>query len=203
MRPFAAVEAAPRHAVRRTGILLGLVTAPASVAIGAASVALPTIASSLHGSFGSTAWVIAAWALGAAVSMPLMGRAAQRNGVRATLIAAAAMLTFGSVLAALGPSLLVIVIGRLIGGLGAGGTVISVYRYVDHVFTGAAPRRAGTLSRRQLTLNCSAAWFCGRWVKTTHATRSSTFRTVTSIAGANCGMSSPPSTTYPSQSRWR
>jgi MFS family permease len=137
MRPFAAVEAAPRHAVRRTGILLGLVTAPASVAIGAASVALPTIASSLHGSFGSTAWVIAAWALGAAVSMPLMGRAAQRNGVRATLIAAAAMLTFGSVLAALGPSLLVIVIGRLIGGLGAGGTVISVYRYVDHVFTGA------------------------------------------------------------------
>lgn len=137
MRPFAAVEAAPRHAVRRTGILLGLVTAPASVAIGAVSVALPTIASSLHGSFGSTAWVIAAWALGAAVSMPLMGRAAQRNGVRATLIAAAAMLTFGSVLAALGPSLLVIVIGRLIGGLGAGGTVISVYRYVDHVFTGA------------------------------------------------------------------
>lgn len=137
MRPFAAVEAAPRHAVRRTGILLGLVTAPASVAIGAPSVALPTIASALHASFGSTAWVIAAWALGAAVSMPLMGRAAQRNGVRATLIAAAAMLTFGSVLAALGPSLLVIVIGRLIGGLGAGGTVISVYRYVDHVFTGA------------------------------------------------------------------
>ncbi|MCW2731632.1 MAG: hypothetical protein JWR13_2448 [Mycobacterium sp.] len=137
MRPFAAVEAPPRHAVRRTGILLGLVTAPASVAIGAPSVALPTIASALHASFGSTAWVIAAWALGAAVSMPLMGRAAQRNGVRATLIAAAAMLTFGSVLAALGPSLLVIVIGRLIGGLGAGGTVISVYRYVDHVFTGA------------------------------------------------------------------
>jgi MFS family permease len=52
--------------------------------------------------------------------MPLMGRAAQRNGVRATLIAAAAMVTFGSVLAALGPSLLVIVIGRLIGGLAAG-----------------------------------------------------------------------------------
>jgi MFS family permease len=41
--------------------------------------------------------------------------------------------TFGSILAALGPSRPFIVIGRPIGGLGGGGALIRVYRYVDPV----------------------------------------------------------------------
>jgi len=117
--------------VPRTGIVLGALAAPISVAIGAPSVALPTVASALGVSFSATEWIISAWSLGAAVAMPLGGRLAQRWGLRATMGLAVIAMAAGSVAAATAPILGVVVVGRLFGGLGAGAMMICVYACID------------------------------------------------------------------------
>jgi len=102
-----------------------------SVAIGAPSVALPSVGSALGASFAATEWIISVWSLGAAVAMPLGGRLAQRWGLRAALGISVVAMAVGSVVAAAAPVLAVVVAGRLLGGFGAGGMVICVYACID------------------------------------------------------------------------
>lgn len=116
---------------RRTGIVLGALAAPVSVAVGAPWVALPAVSSALGVSFSATEWIISVWSLGAAVAMPLGGRLAQRWGLRATLGLSVAAMAAGSIIAAAAPILPVVVAGRLLGGLGAGGMIICVYACID------------------------------------------------------------------------
>jgi len=116
---------------RWTGIVLGALAAPVSVAIGAPSVALPSVSTALGVSFSATEWIISVWSLGAAVAMPLGGRLAQRWGLRATLGLSVAAMAAGSIIAAAAPILPVVVAGRLLGGLGAGGMIICVYACID------------------------------------------------------------------------
>ncbi|MHA3021852.1 MFS transporter [Mycobacterium sp. BMJ-28] len=105
--------------------------APVSVAVGAPSVALPSVSSALGVSFSATEWIISVWSLGAAVAMSLGGRLAQRWGLRATLGFAVVAMAAGSIIAAAAPILPVVVAGRLLGGLGAGCMVICVYGCID------------------------------------------------------------------------
>ena len=113
------------------GLVFGALLVPQFVALGAPSVALPTVGRALGVPFGATSWVLAAWALMSAVSMPLSARLAQRWGIRKVLVGGVALIVGGSVLAGLAPSLVFLIIGRLIGGFGAGGTVIASYAAVD------------------------------------------------------------------------
>jgi len=126
----------------RVGVVLGLLLVPQFVAIGAPSVALPTIARALGVPFGATAWVIAGWALASAVAMPLVGRLADRWGVRRLMIASAGLVVLGSVVAAVSSSLALVTVGRLVGGLGAGGNVITSYATVDGRVDGDSRLRA-------------------------------------------------------------
>lgn len=142
----------PAQSPRRIGLILGALTLPGAVAVGAPSVALPTITRSLDVSFGATAWIIAAWSLGAAIAMPLVGRVAQRRGVRSTLAVAVMLLAVGSGLSAAAPTLELIAVGRFLGGLGVGGTVICIYAYVDVTLTGASRMTAlGIIAACQAT----------------------------------------------------
>jgi MFS family permease len=134
---------------RRRGIVLGALISPVSVAIGAPSVALPSVSSALGVSFAATEWIISVWSLGSAVAMPLVGRLAQRWGLRITLGLSVVALSAGSILAAAAPALPVVVIGRLLGGLGAGGMVICVYGCIDQ-----------TLDRRGRVIALSAVAVC-------------------------------------------
>ncbi|MCV7422122.1 MFS transporter [Mycobacterium yunnanensis] len=108
-----------------------MLAAPVSVAIGAPSVALPSVAPALGVSFSATEWIISAWSLGAAVAMPLGGRIAQRWGLRTTLGVAVVTMAVGSIGAATAQNLVGVVGGRLFGGLGAGAMVICVYACID------------------------------------------------------------------------
>jgi len=127
---------------RRVGVVLGLLLVPQFVAIGAPSVALPTIAQALGVPFAATAWVIAGWALAAAIAMPLVGRVADRCGVRHLMVASVALVVLGSAVAAVSSSLALVTVGRLLGGLGAGGGVITSYATVEGRLDGDARLRA-------------------------------------------------------------
>lgn len=134
----------PTVSGRRCGIVLGALATPVSVAIGAPSVALPSVSSALGVSFAATEWIISVWSLGSAVAMPLVGRLAQRWGLRATLGFSVAALSAGSILAATAPVLPVVVIGRCLGGFGAGGMVICIYACIDQTLDRRG--RVGALS---------------------------------------------------------
>lgn len=112
---------------RRVGLVLGALVLPQYVALGAPSVALPTIARALGVPFGATAWILAAWSLTSALAMPIAGRLTARWGPLRVLVAGVIALAAGSGLAAVGPTLPVVIAGRLLGGVGAGATVIAVF----------------------------------------------------------------------------
>ncbi|GLV72644.1 MFS transporter [Streptomyces hygroscopicus] len=112
---------------RRLGLTLGMLVLPMYVALGAPSVALPAIGRALAVPFGATAWILAAWSLTSALTMPVAGRLLVRWSPFQVLVAGVVALAAGSVLAGAGPTLSVVIVGRLIGGAGAGATVIAVF----------------------------------------------------------------------------
>ena len=112
---------------RRLGLTLGTLVLPMYVALGAPSVALPTIGRALAVPFGATAWILAAWSLTSALAMPVAGRLLVRWSPFQVLVAGVVALAAGSALAGAGPTLSVVIVGRLIGGAGAGATVIAVF----------------------------------------------------------------------------
>ncbi|MGW8700634.1 MFS transporter [Streptomyces eurythermus] len=112
---------------RRLGLTLGLLVLPMYVALGAPSVALPAIGRALAVPFGATAWILAAWSLTSALAMPVAGRLLVRWSPFQVLVAGVMALAAGSALAGAGPALSVVIVGRLIGGAGAGATVIAVF----------------------------------------------------------------------------
>jgi MFS family permease len=112
---------------RRLGLVLGTLVLPQYVSLGAPSVALPAIGRALGVPFGATAWILAAWSLTSALAMPVAGRLMARWSPFRVLVAGVVTLAAGSALAAVGPTLPVVIVGRLIGGAGAGATVIAVF----------------------------------------------------------------------------
>ncbi|WP_186382396.1 MFS transporter [Amycolatopsis rhizosphaerae] len=121
---------------RRLGLALGMLVLPQYVALGAPSVALPAIGRALAVPFGATAWILAAWSLTSALAMPVAGRLMARRSPVRVLVAGVVALAAGSALAGTGPTLPVVIVGRLIGGAGAGATVIAVF-----AVAGALPGR--------------------------------------------------------------
>ncbi|WP_030406026.1 MFS transporter [Streptomyces albus] len=112
---------------RRLGLTLGMLVLPMYVALGAPSVALPAIGRALAVPFGATASILAAWSLTSALAMPVAGRLLVRWSPFQVLVAGVVTLAAGSALAGAGPVLSVVIVGRLIGGAGAGATVIAVF----------------------------------------------------------------------------
>lgn len=122
--------------------MLGALLVGPFVALGAPSVALPSLGRDLAVPFSATAWVLTAWALLSAVTMPLVGRLTGRFGLRWCLVVGALLVAAGSVLAAVAPSLGILVLGRLLGGAGAGALVVTSYAVVDARFDQRGRTRA-------------------------------------------------------------
>lgn len=132
---------------RKAGFLFGCQVLPQFVAMGAPSIALPAVGRSLGLPFGATAWVLAGWALTSALAMPLTGRLVPRWGTRRILVLMTVTMSGGSLIAALAPSLLILVAGRLIGGFGAGGMMIATYSALTGLLVGKERDRAlGTVA---------------------------------------------------------
>ena len=130
--------------VTRVGLTLGIVLAPQFVGVGAPSVALTSIADGLREPFAATAWIIAGWSLASAIATSLVGRFSQRWGARRLLVGSVALVAIGSIVAALAPSLPILIAGRFVGGLGAGGSIVISYATIDGRLSG--PDRARALA---------------------------------------------------------
>src|SRR5579862_5253974 len=81
---------------------------------------LSTIQAELHTSQSAVTWVLTAYLLSASVMTPILGRVGDIYGKKWVFVAALVALTVGSVLAAVAPNLAVLVVARVIQGLGGG-----------------------------------------------------------------------------------
>jgi EmrB/QacA subfamily drug resistance transporter len=81
---------------------------------------LPTIQAGLHTSQNTVTWVLTAYLLSASIFTPIMGRLGDMWGKERVFIVTLAALTVGSVLAALAGSVEVMLIARVIQGVGGG-----------------------------------------------------------------------------------
>ncbi len=124
------------------GVVFGALLTPGFVALGAPTVALPDLASGLYVPFGHTAWVLTAWALMSAVAMPVFGTLAGRLGLRVCVLVGGGLIAVGSLVAAVAPDLLVVIVGRAVGGAGAGALVVTSYAAIAAQLDGSQRSRA-------------------------------------------------------------
>nr|WP_239092240.1 MFS transporter [Streptomyces sp. SID14478] len=80
--------------------------------------ALPTIQHALHTSQATSTWVMTAYLLSASVFTPILGRVGDLVGKKRTMVAALAALTVGCLLAALAPDIGVLIVARVVQGIG-------------------------------------------------------------------------------------
>jgi MFS family permease len=81
---------------------------------------LPTIQRELHTSATSISWALTATLMAAAVSTPVLGRIGDLVGKRRVFTVLLGVITVGSIVAAAAPNVPVLLVGRVLQGLGAG-----------------------------------------------------------------------------------
>jgi MFS family permease len=100
--------------------VLVLTTLVTSVVSSLGAPLIPTIAASFHVSLSQAQWSLTVGLLSGAVSAPVMGRLGDGPRRRVVIIGGVLAVTAGCVLAALAPSLVVLVTGRALQGAGLG-----------------------------------------------------------------------------------
>ena len=81
---------------------------------------LPTIEQALHTDQRTVSWVLTAYLLSASVFTPIVGRVGDKIGKERMLVFTLGALTVGSVIAALAPTIGVLVFARVVQGIGGG-----------------------------------------------------------------------------------
>jgi len=125
------------HAAARrivVGVLLTMMLAALDQVM--VATALPTIAASL-GDVENLSWVVTANLLCATAATPLYGKLSDIHGRRAMLLIAIGVYAAGSLACALAPSMLALILGRALQGLGGGGLMPLVQTIIGDV---ASPR---------------------------------------------------------------
>ncbi|MET4165906.1 MULTISPECIES: MFS transporter [Gordonia] len=114
-----AIEKAPAGAIGSVVVLCfgGLVASLMQTLIIPIQPDLPRL---LGTSIGNASWIITATLLAAAVAMPIAGRLGDMFGKQRVLLVSAVLLTLGSLICALGDSLIPLIIGRGVQGLAMG-----------------------------------------------------------------------------------
>jgi EmrB/QacA subfamily drug resistance transporter len=103
---------------RLTFAILATATASFSLLQSLLNPVLPAIQHDLNTTQSAVTWVITGWLLSAAIATPLLGRAGDMIGKRRALLIVLGAVVIGDLLAALAPSLSVLIVARLIQGLG-------------------------------------------------------------------------------------
>lgn len=101
-------------------IVLGLLFGLAGTSTSGVTVALPQLAQQLGVSTASATWTVSAYAIALAVATPMHGRIADAVGVRAPLLGGATLLALGALGSAAAPNLGLLLVARVVQGIGAG-----------------------------------------------------------------------------------
>ncbi|KAI4724535.1 MFS general substrate transporter [Aureobasidium sp. EXF-10728] len=121
---------------RRRLVMLSLCLSQflAAIDITIVATALPTIASSLQANSAQYTWVGSAYNLASTASTPLWAKLSDVIGRKPALLAANAIFLAGSLLAALAHSILVLIGGRCLQGIGGGGMMILNTIIISDIF---------------------------------------------------------------------
>jgi MFS family permease len=127
----------PRSTMQNVLIMTSICTATFLAALDTTilTTALPTIASSFHASDSGYAWIGSAYLLPNGTSMPFWGKISDIFGRKPILMIANAVFMAGSLIAALSKSLNMLLAGRVIQGLGAGGLMNLTNIVVSDLFS--------------------------------------------------------------------
>lgn len=103
----------------RLSIVLGLLFGLAGMSTSAVTVTLPRLADDLGVSAGGAVWMVSGYTVALAVATPLHGRLADMLGIRAPLCVGVVTMAVGATAAALAPSFPVLLVARVLQGVGA------------------------------------------------------------------------------------
>ncbi|TBL77308.1 MDR family MFS transporter [Paenibacillus thalictri] len=101
-----------------TGLLIGLIFAELDETV--VSTAMPTIIRELHG-LSLYGWVAGVYMLAVTIFMPILGKLADLYGRKRIYLSCMALFIAGSIVSGLAPTMTMLLIGRGIQGIGAGG----------------------------------------------------------------------------------
>jgi EmrB/QacA subfamily drug resistance transporter len=111
---------APRRHYRVTLLVLALDGIAYALLQSLVTPALPTLQHSLGASAGTTAWVMTAYLLSAAVATPIVGRLGDMYGKKRLLVIVLAVFALGTAAAALSSSIAPLIAARAVQGVGSG-----------------------------------------------------------------------------------
>lgn len=107
---------------------------------------LPTIQADLHTDASTVTWVLTAWLLSAAIATPILGRIGDMVGKSRTLVIALVIVAIGSVVCAIAPTIGVMIIGRVLQGLGGAVFPLSFGIMRDEFRAGRVASAVGAMS---------------------------------------------------------
>jgi MFS family permease len=105
-------------------------------------------------------WSVASLTLTATLAMMVAGPLSDRLGRRPVLKIAAALFAVSAVASALAPSFVVLVVARMIGGLGVGAALIIAPMYIAEIAPAEVRGRMVSVNQLNIVIGISAAFFC-------------------------------------------
>ncbi|MEU9386877.1 MFS transporter [Streptomyces sp. NPDC048279] len=108
----------PRKSTRLTFAVLATGAGVFSMLQSLVAPALPTVQHALHTSQSNATWVMTAYLLSASVFTPILGRVGDLTGKKRTLVAVLLAVLAGCLLAALAPNIGVLIVARVVQGVG-------------------------------------------------------------------------------------
>src|SRR6201996_3876105 len=118
------------------------------------NVALPSMQSRLHASAGSVEWVVADYSLASAVLLIAASRLGDRSGRRRVFVLGLAVFTLASAGCGIAPSATVLVIARIVQGIGAAMLLPNVLALIGALYDG--PDRLRALSAYGMVMGLAA-----------------------------------------------
>jgi MFS family permease len=121
----------------RSAALLGLLFGLAGMSTSAVTVALPELASELHISAHTAAWMVSGYTVALAVATPAHGRIADMIGIRLPLAIGTGAMALGALVSALAPSFPVLLVARVVQGAGAAANPVLATALISARWSGA------------------------------------------------------------------
>jgi EmrB/QacA subfamily drug resistance transporter len=115
-------------------LAMHLVLLLSSIGVNTVSVAFEEITKSFNTSLVTAGWVMSMYLIIYTVSVVIMGKVGDIFGRKQTFLACTILFVFGSLLAALAPNIQVLILARLIQGLGGGGFIPAATGVITELF---------------------------------------------------------------------